>query len=305
MRKTIASFVTLIACAMAAVAAWDRGGSFVDRVLLVSISVVIVLAVHLLPGLSKRRVKWLVWSACLLAAIYGHLTFLTYASQRAAQKRADESAVTQGTQKQIEAVKSALEAIQARSISIVANELYHAKKWRDVLRLREELAEAKRGEKLKLQLAGLYATSITARTTLKPDPVVGRVSEITGMSPAQISIIVGLIFSILVEVVGALLWADALNQSNGSSNGGNTSNVMSNVSNTTDDIRNLVPQNRVIPAIRISNVSVTDQITTVQAAIEAGECRKTVAAIRQFLACSQQRAMEIRRDLGQPSMAIN
>jgi hypothetical protein len=42
---------------------------------------------------------------------------------------------------------------------------------------------------------------------------------------------------------------------------------------------------------------VTDTLTTIQAAVKAGQCRETVASIREHLGCSQARAMEIRREL--------
>jgi len=68
---------------MAGVAAWDRGGTLADKLLLICSSVVIVLAVHFLPSLSKRPVMWLVWVACLALRDVWPLTFLTHASLRA------------------------------------------------------------------------------------------------------------------------------------------------------------------------------------------------------------------------------
>ena len=69
MIKPIALFVTLTAAAMASVAAWDRGGTGIDKGLLVAMCVVIVLAVHLIPALSRRPIAWAVWTGCLLCAI--------------------------------------------------------------------------------------------------------------------------------------------------------------------------------------------------------------------------------------------
>lgn len=45
--KHVAVFVTLTAACMAAAAAWERGGTLIEKVLLVSMSAIIVLAVHL------------------------------------------------------------------------------------------------------------------------------------------------------------------------------------------------------------------------------------------------------------------
>ena len=66
----LAVFVTGTAALMAATAAWDRGGgSGLDRALLVALSVAIIMAVHLLPALSRRPAAWLLWFGCLLCAV--------------------------------------------------------------------------------------------------------------------------------------------------------------------------------------------------------------------------------------------
>lgn len=92
--KLVAFFVTLTAACMAAAAAWERGGTLLDKVLLVSMSATIVLAVHLLPALSRRWIVWPVWMGCLLCAMYGHLTFMIHASVHAEENRAQHSALT-------------------------------------------------------------------------------------------------------------------------------------------------------------------------------------------------------------------
>ena len=107
----LAIFVTVTSTSMTAVAAWDRGGSLIDKSLLVSMSVVIVLAVHLLPSISRRPFTWFIWSGCLACAIYGHLTFLTHASLRAGDALAKQSALNVGIDNQIETVKAALAQI--------------------------------------------------------------------------------------------------------------------------------------------------------------------------------------------------
>lgn len=66
----LATAITLTAMAMASVSAWDRGGTWVDRVLLVALSVVICAGTHLIPALSKRKLAWLLWAGCLLATVY-------------------------------------------------------------------------------------------------------------------------------------------------------------------------------------------------------------------------------------------
>lgn len=270
MTKALAVFVTLIAASMAAISAWDRGGDMIDRILLIGISVVIVLAVHLLPALSKRSYIWIVWAICLCAAIYGHLTFLTHASLRAGTVRAEQSTLAVGTDKQIQATQSELASIQARPIAVIAAALAITESKRERNALREELAEAKRAEMLKERLAKLFGVATEAKVTGTSDPVIKKLSEVTGYGENSVSLVIGLAFSTLLELIGALLWYEALKVT-------------------------------VTPKVVTSN-AVTEpgnhDIIVLRNAIEAGECRKTVAGIRAYFKCSQEKAMELRREIG-------
>ena len=87
----MAAVATAVAVAMAAVSARDRGGTMIDRALLLALAKTVCACVHLLPALSRRRVMWLSWAACLFGALYGHVTFFTHAGLRAAQVRAQQS----------------------------------------------------------------------------------------------------------------------------------------------------------------------------------------------------------------------
>lgn len=270
----LAGFVTAIAAAMTGVAAWDRGGTTLDKLLLVAMSVVIVLAVHLLPALSKRFVAWVVWSGCLLCAVYGHLTFLTHANLRAGDMRAQHSSLSVATERQISITQASLAEIKARPISLTAAELAASKSWRERAALNVEIAEGKRAQKLRDELGRLSQVSTTAQVTDSVDPVTARLSEATGISESAITVVIGLAFSILIELVGALLWFEALRQP-------------------------VAPASPSQPAkeqdITEEITAVTDDITRVTAAITSGECKPTVGGIRVFMACSQTRAMELRQ----------
>ncbi|HQS59940.1 MAG: hypothetical protein B7Y56_03290 [Gallionellales bacterium 35-53-114] len=274
MIKPIAVFVTLTAAGMTALAAWDRGGTLLDRLLLVSMAVVIVLAVHLLPALSRRPAAWLVWAGCLLCAVYGHLTFLTHANLRAGDLRASQSSLSAATERQIDLVQASLSHIQARPVATVAAELAASKSWRDRAALKVEIAQGKRGEQLRDELGRLSQLATTALVTEAADPVAARLGVVTGWSESAVTVVIGLTFSILIELVGALLWFEALRLP-------------------------VTPASPSQPAkeqdITEEITAVTDDITRVTAAINSGECKPTVGGIRVFMACSQTRAMELRQ----------
>lgn len=260
MIKKLAIFVTSTAVTMTAIAAWDRGGTMIDKTVLVAMSVVIVNVVHLLPAMSRRPAAWLVWFVCLFGAVYGHLTFFTNASLRAADLRAQQSVLAIGTQKQIETTQQALDQIKARPVAIVAAQLAQTDDKRERAALRDEIRDAKRSQVLLDELARLQAVSTTAQMAVT-DPVMARLAVVTGWNESQVAIAIGLTFSILLELIGALLWYEVLKRE---SNG------------VTQPVT---------------------EITALRNAITAGECRATVASIRAFVGCSQERAMELRREL--------
>lgn len=280
MIKTLALFVTLTAAAMASVAAWDRGGTGIDKGLLVAMSVVIVLAVHLIPSLSRRPVAWAVWTGCLLCAIYGHLTFLTHASLRAGETRAQQSALTVGTERQIESAREALAEIKARPVATVAAQLAQESDRRVRAALRTEIAEGKRAAALRDDLARLEAVSTSAQVFGAADPVASRIASVTGVSESGVAIVIGMAFSLLLELIGALLWMEALRPR------ADESNVAAISQSSGDD-----------QAQQDVTGDATDLVTQVTEAIKAGACKPTVAGIRAFLNCGQSRAMEIRREI--------
>lgn len=263
----LAAATTVTAMAMAGVAAWDRGGTVLDRVLLVAMTACICALTHFLPALSRRPAAWLFWLVCLLGTIYGHLTFFTHAGLRAAEVRVQKSVGVVGAELQIEATREALAGIKARPVATVAREIAWTKNARRQEALREELAEAKRAARLRDGIvdatAGVSAVSMESRR----DPVLVRLASVTGSSEASIALMVGIGFAILIELAGAFLWFEALR------NGDEPKSRHSEA-----------------PAVR-------DPIEDLKDAVAAGVCKPTVAGIRVFLGCGQARALEMRRTL--------
>jgi hypothetical protein len=277
MIKPIAIFVTSTAVTMTAIAAWDRGGTFADKAVLVAMSVVIVVAVHLLPAMSRSRATWLVWFFCLFGAIYGHLTFFTNSTLRAADARAHQSALAVGTQHQIDAAREALDRITARPVAVVAAELALSEDRRERAALREEIAQGKRADALLADLTRLSAVATTAQIPVT-DPVTSRLAAVTGWNETQVAVTIGLTFSILLELIGALLWYEAMRRTT----------VIAPLSNGSNTVT--------LPLSNSSN-NVTHPVTILRKAVITGECQKTVRGIREFLGCSQSQAMELRRQL--------
>jgi len=261
---------------MAAVAALDRGGTVLDRGLLAALSVAIVAGVHLIPALSRRKLAWLLWAGCLLGTVYGHLTLFVHASMRAGEAQAHQSAAVTGTGRQVGAVRDALAAITARPVAVIAGQLANTQGRRERAALRLELAEAQRAASLRDELVRLAATQTQAEVTGATDPVIARLAVTLGSNEASISLAVGLLFSLLVELLGALLWIEAL----------------SRPSETPQDyLKTFAPS----PTPGWDEAAASNPLADLRAAIKAGELKPTVAGIRAFVGCSQAKAMELRR----------
>ncbi len=265
-----ACVVTATAMGMAAVAGWDRGGSGIDRALLVALSVTICMGTHLIPAMSRRKVAWLLWAGCLVGTVYGHVTFFVNSSIRAGLVRAQTSAQVTGTEKQLEAVREVLSQIRARPIATVAAELSGARQWRRRRALELELAEAERAAHLRDELVQLTATATAAVVTATENPVTKRVATVTGRNPASIDVVTGVGFSILLELVGALLWVEILRR----------------------------PVET--PSDKKKSPTAPGVLTELREAVDNGTCKPTVAGIRVFMGCGQARAMALRRQLFSP-----
>lgn len=303
----LATIVTATAILMATIAAVDRGGTQADMLTLVSISIAICTAAHLLPALSKRRVVWLLWSACLAGTVYGHLTFFTHATIRAGQVRASESATVQVLMEQIDTNRDAISGIRARPITTIARELSWTRSERRRLALEEELSEAKRAARLQDGMVTTAGAISQAKVAAQDDPVVARLVVVTGSSEAGISLAVGLLLSLLVELLGAFLWCEVLSappprprqHDDRTAAGGGDSNSLPSRAGLV--VRTPIHEDLKEPhgPARAGNIRKASEfsIPDLRRAIEAGECRPTVVGIRAFMACSQARALELRRAL--------
>lgn len=266
MLKLFASLVTTTAALMAAIAAMDRGGTIIDQALIVLMSVAIVLCVHLIPAYSRRGLSWAIWTGCLLCATYGHLTFLTHASERAGDIRAKQAPQALAIERQIKLASDALAENKARPVAITATALADSKSWRERAALKVEINEGMRAIKLREDLAKLLESSATTQKSQSNDPVTALLAKATGINENTINLTIWMAFSILLELAGALLWFEVLKL-----------------------------QSHVVT--HASHELVTDEISELYQAIHAGHCKPTVASIRAFFGCSQSRASELRREL--------
>jgi hypothetical protein len=311
----LASFLTLSACLMAAAAAFDRGGTAVDKGLLIVMSIMIVLAVHLIPAISHRPISWVIWTGCLCCAIFGHLTFLIHANLRAGEALAQQSSLAVGTNNQIKAVREALEQVKARPLTVISAQLAQESDRRVRYALKEEMSASKKAEQLRDELVHLARISTAAKKDAAIDPVMSKLAQVSGFSQGGISVMIGLMFAILIEVLGALVWVEALRPSGHIHNDNNcvgttkvnivTRHVPGNVPiNVTGNMPGNVSVNmpRNVSGNVSANVSdmgldknLADAIVTLKAAILEGKCKVTVNGIQRFFRCGRGKAQRLNK----------
>jgi len=265
----LAVMVSVTAMAMAGVAAWDRGATRLDSLLLLALSISIVLGTHLIPSLTRRKTALVLWMGCLLCAVYSHMTFLTIASNRAGDLRAQNSIHVQGFKQQIDAVTSALNGITARPVTQVARDLANADNYRLRVSLKAELGESRRAAKLRDELVRLQGLVTTAQDTDNTDPVTLLLASVTNKTESELNFVIWLGFSVLLELLGVLLWIEVTSRSGG------------------------------LLKVDSLNQSKSDLYLSLQNAIKAGKCKPTVAGIRSYLRCGQSQAMTLRRLIDQ------
>lgn len=342
MRKIIswlmALFVLTTATGIAIVWAWDRGTSPTERILLTSLAVVVVLAVHVLPALIKRPVVWLLWSVCLCVAIYSHAGFFSMVTAKSAQQRGEQSLARQAVQDQIDAIQATLATIKARPLAQVSALLSYTKDPVRIEVLSMELAEAQRAAKLRDELVTLRAKQTTNVSVA--DAVTELVTHVSGMSEAGVTLIVNLVTALLLELIGVMLWLEVLGhkpvaqpQTPASTDVPLAQRVIeppssqmslevsvpvapeparpsprrlassASTSTSTEKTRPITPAiaDSEVESVTVKDVDYTNseiEIQLMQAMI-SGECLPTVNGIRKYLNCSQSVAVMIEGNMAQ------
>lgn len=237
-RIALAGAVSLsaIGVGMAAAAAVERAGTWFDGVLIVACAVAVTLAAHLLPALTRRAAGWALWSVCVALTIYGHASFIASAQGRAGAARSlsvQPSAESAALAEQLRstaarassAVAADLAAVRSRAVSAA---LQLARCERDqpgrcaarqaavqqiaqqAQALQIEADEAQRAAAIRSQLTAAAARLDSQRAGAAADPVAAGLAALTGADASAAPVITSVLSAIVVELLGALLWAQVL-----------------------------------------------------------------------------------------------
>ncbi|WP_175660557.1 hypothetical protein [Burkholderia ambifaria] len=334
---TIAATATATAIGLSAVAGTQRGGWESERALLIAMGVVLVVAAHLIPALTRgksapaRLIGFAIWAAAMAATCYGHATFFVFAASHAGDDRASHVTAAPVT-------ASRDPVTIARDRAAIAGKLAQAQAERcrracpDLQARRARLA----GEIQALDVE----RDMAARDSARRDRVtVERVAAARDPMTAALglsSVVIGMLFAAVLEGVACLCWTIALAPADvtaaiapATKREANSGDVKPPpdrlatggfVTPTQVRVPAHLPHEYVVPnsiADRISqsapnkaNQKRHSQVVTIarsdtdleraRAAIEANQLRATVIEIRKFLGCSQSRAAAVAKQLKQP-----
>lgn len=219
----LAVAATTTAGCMSVLAGWQRGGWLAERLVWVSVGLVLVTSAHLLPALLRgapvriRVTGSVLWGACLTTACIGHAAFFMTAQQHAGERR-------------VAAVPAASVPASSRSLAVVMAERATAtaqlaaanarycpgncptlEARRVTLTARVDALNAEAEDIRRQHTADDRIT--TQRDALRADPVTSRLATLLGVPVARIDLLSGSLFAAVLEGVACLLWAVALGSS--------------------------------------------------------------------------------------------
>lgn len=313
---------TLTAACLSVLAGWQRGGWAAERALWVAIGVVLVLAAHLLPALLQHRGAFLrvcgcaLWTCCMAATCYGHAVFFTFSQRHAAEARAalavlaHEAVVVAAAPRSLTAIARDRAAVVARLAEARARRCMTScaalDARRTALAARVDALDTEASEARHQQAAQdrAEADSDTARA----DPVTAPLTALLDVPAARLELISGLAFAAVLEGVACFCWLLAFTPVRVPTQ--SRAALPAAVTAAGSDPGNGPPAVPVTPVVaQPAEPAIAPAVGPIVSAtgnanpdferiargVAAGELRTTVAGIRQFLGCSQTRAVALRR----------
>jgi len=303
----LALAATVTGVCISILAGWQRGGLVAERVLLVGVGVVVVVAAHLLPALCRPhgwRVRTLgaaLWIGCMAATCYGHAVFFVMAQKHAGEIRAAGVPVVSAPGRNLAEIASDRASIVARLARVTerkcGDRCAEVRIERTTLNARLAALDAESAEETRHELA--LDRAETERVAARADPVTGLLTDF-GVSAGRVDLLAGMTFAVVIEGVACFCWLLALRPVD----------TTANAVTPAQEVSHGIPVTRVTPAstavafggndaAKSLAAEQMDDLTRVLTATRNGTLRGTVSEIRKHLGCSQAKAAALRKQLAQ------
>ncbi|MGY4837944.1 hypothetical protein [Burkholderia pyrrocinia] len=214
------------------VAGIERGGTSAERIAWAAVALVVLLAAHLLPALTRgeplqiKLPAMALWLVCLVGTGYGHAVFFLSAQQHAGAQRASAIETVQPNAP-AQAEPGRPRDVVARDQARVTQLLVNARAESCVTRCaqlrarREALAAqltalgveaemAQRREQAADRVEAERQLIRTRQDKARIDPVTSRIAQVFALSREGIDLAIALLFGLLLECVACLGWLQGL-----------------------------------------------------------------------------------------------
>lgn len=271
------------------------------------------------------------WLVAMAATGYGHLTFFVSAQQHAGEVRAaaieaPRPALPASVGRDPGTIAAQRAAVTAQLAALDATPCPAVCRVREARRtalyarreaLNIEYSEAMRREHAADRFEKQQDQYTAARAAAAADPVTATLAQLAGTTAARVNLLVGLAFGAALEFVACFAWLLALPAASHavvteshevpvtSHEPQETPAPIASDSIVTVPEVTAAPEWSVVQDAESDTVrvlvetTVSHELADLVAAVKAGDCRGTVSSIREFLRCSQERARELRRQLGE------
>ncbi|HDR8918806.1 TPA: hypothetical protein QDA94_004128 [Burkholderia vietnamiensis] len=214
------------------VAGIERGGTSAERIAWAAVALVVLLAAHLLPALTRGEPLQLklpamaLWLVCLVGTGYGHATFFLSAQQHAGARRASAIETVEPnapTQAELGRPRDVVARDQARVTQLLANARAESCVTRCAqLRARREALAAQltalgveaemaqRREQAADRVEAERQLTRARKDKARIDPVTSRVAQLFALSCDGVDLAIALLFGLLLECVACLGWLQGL-----------------------------------------------------------------------------------------------
>jgi hypothetical protein len=308
----LALAATITATCLSILAGWQRGGLLAERVLLVCVGVVLVVAAHLLPALCRphgwriRALGIALWLGCMTATCYGHAIFFVMAQKHAGDIRAAAVPVLSVPGRNLAEIAKDRIGIVARLTRVTEHKCGDrcaaVRIERATLAARLVALDAESAEVTRHELAIDRADA--ERAAAKTVPLAGLLTA--SGDTGHVELIGSMAFALVIEGVACFSWLLALRSAEVPVRAVTPAQHASHVLPVTPVTRTStlvahggndasgLPDAATLPA-----VGHADDLTRVLTATRNGTLRSTVSEIRKHLGCSQAKAATLRRQVAQ------
>jgi hypothetical protein len=318
-----ASVLTATGITIAVTSGMSLGTGFIDKFVYISIAVSASLITQFLPARKGGVKKWLIFSIAGFVTLLVHMSYFAASTKTSGEVNAANSEVVTRATQRVTDLTAERDSIVSRPVTLVTAELSLEHDYKKRAALKSELSEATRKIKLSERIETLKDELVTTTVTNTYNPLTNLVTDVFSVTVQMVTIIHSFAFFILTEISAAFLWADLLKKNDYTKivrkmEGDSFAETKSESSvkeffapkihsmqfkpttSNAADVSSAAGETLVIDASKQDGIMTKPskrdlQLSKLSEYVRDGNGDTTVRAIRLYLRCNMNRAMELAR----------